>query len=164
MGDYGDVFGSGLLIGVEASKMMSTNLAIGVDGGYVKNDPTDDGQAAFDFLYGPGTDANSKFMRYGVHGKYMLGQSGSKTMPYFVAGAGMYNAKIEITPPGGPSDDVSETDFGIRGGMGLNMMLSPKMGIGLQADFNDIFTEGSSTQFIGLSAGLHWNLTPSSSQ
>jgi hypothetical protein len=164
MGDYGDVFKSGLMIGVEATKMMSTNLGIGVDGSYVKNDPTDDGQAGFDFLYGPGTDADSKFMHYGLHGKYMLGQSGSKTMPYFVAGAGMYNAKIEVTPPGGPSDDVSETDFGIRGGMGLNMMLSPKMGIGLQADFNDIFTEGSSTQFIGLSAGLHWNLTPSSSR
>jgi outer membrane protein W len=160
MGDFGDVYKSGLMIGVEATKMMSTNLGIGVDGGYIKNSPTDDYQA---FL-GAGTEADAKFMRYGVHGKYMLGQAGSKMMPYFVAGAGMYNIKEEITPPGGPSAEASETDFGIRGGMGMNMMLGQKMGLGFQADFNDVFTEGSSSQFIGLSAGLHWNLTPSSSQ
>jgi opacity protein-like surface antigen len=117
-----------------------------------------------DAAFGTGTDADVKFMRYGVHGKYMLGAAGSKTMPYFVAGLGMYNGKAQITPPGGPEVSASETDFGLRGGMGLNMMLSPKMGIGLQADFNDVMTEGSSTQFIGLSAGLHWSLTPSSSQ
>lgn len=164
MGDYGDAFKSGLMIGVEATKMMSTNLGIGVDGGYIKNNPNDENQAALDATFGTGTDADAKFMRYGAHAKYMLGAAGSKTMPYFVAGAGMYNFKFQVTPPGGPETSASDTDFGIRGGMGLNMMLSQKMGLGFQADFNDVFTEGNSTQFIGLSAGLHWHLTPSSSQ
>jgi hypothetical protein len=163
MGDYGDAFKSGLLIGVEASKMMSTNLAIGVDGGYLKNDPTDDNQTALDLTFGSGTEANAKFMRYGVHGKYMLGAAGSKTMPYLVAGVGFYNSKFKITPPGGPEGEASSTDFGLRGGMGLNMMMGPKMGLGFQADFNDVMTEDSSSQFIGLSAGLHWMFGPSSS-
>lgn len=164
MGDYGDEFKSGLMIGVEASKMVTTNLAIGVDGSYLKNNPTDDNQTALDLAFGSGTDADAKFMRFGVHGKYMLGASGSKTMPYMVAGAGMYNNKFQITPPGGPEVSDSNTDFGIRGGMGLNMMLSEKMGLGFQADYNDVFTSGTSSQFIGLSAGLHWMLTPSSSK
>ena len=160
MGDYGDAFKSGLLIGVEASKMMTTNLALGLEGGYLKNSPTDDYQT---FL-GTGTDAEAKFMHYGVHGKYMLGQAGSKTMPYLVAGLGMYNGKFNVTPPGGPEQSTSNTDFGLRGGAGMNIMMGQRMGLGFQADYNDVMTEGTSSQFVGLSAGIHYMLTPSSSK
>ena len=164
MGDYGDAFKSGLLLNVEASKMMTTNLAIGLDGSYLKNDPSDDNQAALDLAFGSGTEADAKFMRYGVHGTYMLGAAGSKTMPYFVAGVGMYNNKFQVTPPGGPESSASNTDFGLRGGVGMNIMMSEKMGIGLQADYNDVMTEGTSSQYIGLSAGLHFMLSPGSAQ
>jgi hypothetical protein len=37
------------------------------------------------------------------------------------------------------------------------------MGLGFQADYNDVMTDVKSSQFIGLSAGLHFNLSPSSS-
>ncbi len=154
-GDFKNAYKSGLLIGLEASKMVSTNLAIGVDGNYVKNK----GDAA---VFAPGTDADFKFMHYGLHGKYMLSNDNSKMVPYMVAGAGLYNAKRSTTPTDG--FDGSETKFGLRGGLGMNIMMSQKMGIGLQADYNDIMTSGSSTQFLGLSAGLHFMLTPSSSQ
>ncbi len=160
MGDFGDNFKSGLMIGVEATKMMSTNLGIGLEGGYLKNGASDD----FITSLGTGMDADAKIMSYGVHGKYMLGSPGSKTMPYLVAGMGMYNSKIKVTPANPSFPEESSTDFGLRGGMGLNMMMGPKMGLGFQADLNSVMTEGDSSNFIGLSAGLHWNLTPSASQ
>jgi outer membrane protein W len=161
MGDLKDAYKSGLLVGVEASKMMSTNLAIGVDGNYIKNNPNDDYQASL-----PATsDAELKFMHYGAHAKYMLGSSSSKMMPYLVGGAGLYNIKAEVTDPDPLLEsEFSDTKFGVRGGIGVNMMVGQSWGIGVQADYNDVFTDGGSSQFVGLSAGLHWNLASGSSQ
>jgi len=161
MGDLKDSFKSGLLIAVDASHMMGTNLAIGVDGNYIKNNPNDDYSASL-----PATsDAELKFMHYGAHAKYMLGQSNSKMMPYLVGGAGLYNIKFEVTDPN-PALEAksSDTKFGVRGGLGMNMMVGQSWGIGVQADYNDVFTDGGSSQFVGLSAGLHFMLSPSSSQ
>jgi len=164
MGDYGDAFKSGLLIGMDASHMMTPMLAIGVDGNYIKNSPTDDSQTALDATFGAGTDAEAKFVHYGAHVKYMLGTKGSKAIPYMVGGGGLYNAKFGITPPGGPEVSDSETKFGLRGGVGANFMVGTSWGIGVQADFHDVMTSGQSSQFIGLAAGLHFNLTPASHQ
>jgi outer membrane protein W len=165
MGNFGDEFKSGLLLGVEASKMMSPQFAIGVDGNYVKNDVTSDNQTLLDNTFGTGTEANAKLMHYGVHAKYMMStKDGSKFTPYLVGGAGLYNVKAEITPPGGPTADNSETKFGVRGGVGANIMMGQRWGIGLQGDFNDIMTSGDSSQYIGVSAGLHWMLQPSSAK
>jgi len=162
MGNYKDDFKSGLLIGLEASRMMSPQFALGVDGNYIKNSVTDANRAALEGAFGVGTEANAKFMHYGAHAKYMMSnKEGSKMTPYLVGGAGLYHLKVAITPPGGPTFDDSVNKFGLRGGLGLNWMLSPKMGLGFQADYNDVFTSGSSTQFLGLSGGLHWML-PSS--
>jgi len=159
MGNYKDDFKSGLLIGVEASKMMSPQFAIGVDGNYIKNSVTDANRAALEAAFG-GTpvDANNKFTHYGAHAKYMMStKEGNKMTPYLVGGAGLYHAKVSVTNSGVTSS-ASENKFGIRGGLGLNWMMSQKMGLGFQADYNDIFTSGSSTQFVGVSGGLHWML------
>jgi len=164
MGNYKDDFKSGLLIGIEASKMMSPQLAIGVDGNYIKNNVTDANKAALEAAFGPGTDANTTFTHYGAHAKYMLStKDDAKMMPYLVGGGGLYHIKGTITNAGA-SFDTSENKFGLRGGAGLNIMMSPRMGLGFQADFNDIFTSGNSTQFVGISGGLHWNIMPASSK
>jgi len=151
-GDFGNAFKSGLLIGVEASKMMSTNLALGAEGNYIKNK----GDEA---VFGTGSDVEAKFMHYGVHGKYMLGKSDSKMMPYMVAGAGLYNLKVDA---GGPSSSV--TKFGLRGGLGANLMMGPRWGLSAQADYNDVMTEGSSSQYIGVTGGVHFILSSSSAK
>jgi len=164
MGDFGNEFKSGLLIGVDASHMMSPQFALGFDGNYIKNNPSDDNQAALDAVFGPGTDAAAKFLHYGVHAKYMMSTKGTKMTPYMVGGAGLYNVKVEVTPPGGPDISDSETKLGIRGGLGLNWMMGQNWGLGFQADYNDVFTSDQSSQYIGLSGGLHFNLTPSSHQ
>ena len=161
MGDLKDSFKSGLLVAVEASKMMTTNLALGVDGNYIKNNPNDAYSAALPTT----SDAELKFMHYGVHGKYMLGTQGSKMMPYMVAGMGLYNVKFEVTDPTPALESKSsDTKFGLRGGLGMNMMVGQSWGIGVQADYNDVFTSGSSSQFVGISGGLHFMLSPSSHQ
>jgi hypothetical protein len=100
MGDFGNEFKSGLLIGVDASHMMSPQLALGFDGNYIKNGVSDDNQAALDATFGPGTDASAKFMHYGVHAKYMMSTKESKMTPYLVGGLGLYNVKVQVTPPG----------------------------------------------------------------
>jgi hypothetical protein len=162
MGNYKDDFKSGLLVSLEASKMMSAQFAVGVDGNYIKNSVTDTNRAALESAFGTGTEADAKFMHYGAHAKYMMStKEGSKMTPYLVGGAGLYHLKVAVTPPGGPTVDDSVNKFGLRGGVGLNWMMSPKMGLGFQADYNDVMTSGSSTQFLGVSGGLHWTL-PSS--
>jgi hypothetical protein len=165
MGDFGNEFKSGLLIGVEASRMLSPQFALGADGNYVKNNPSSDNQAALDAFFGGPTDASVKLMHYGVHAKYMMSnKEGSKVMPYLVGGTGLYNVKATVTPPGGPDVSDSQTKFGIRGGVGANFMVGSTWGIGVMADYNDVFTSGGSSQYIGLSAGLHFNMTPASHQ
>ena len=145
--------------------MMSPQFAIGVDGNYVKNDVSDDNQTFLDATFGSGTEADAKLMHYGAHAKYMLStNSESKFTPYLVGGAGIYHIKNELTPPGGATSDASESKFGVRGGVGANVMMGQRWGLGFQADYNDVMTSGSSSQFVGLSAGLHWMLTPSSSK
>jgi outer membrane protein W len=161
MGDFKNLYKSGLLVGVEASRMMSPQFAIGVDGNYVKNSASDDYQTFLDTTVGPGTDGNAKLMHYGVHAKYMMStKEGSKMTPYLVGGGGLYHVKEEVTNSG-VTIGASDNKFGLRGGLGLNWMMSQKMGLGFQADYNDIFTSGGSSQFIGVSGGLHWML-PSS--
>ena len=104
-------------------------------------------------------------MHYGVHGKYMMGMKDSKMSPYFVGGAGLYNVKAEVTDPNPALEyKSSDTKFGVRGGLGVNMMVGQSWGIGVQADYNDVFTSGSSSQFVGISGGVHFNLTPASHQ
>ena len=162
MGDFKTSYKSGLLVGVEASKMMSPQFAIGVDGNYIKNGASDDYKTFLDANVGPGTDGEAKLMHYGAHAKYMMSSSSeSKMTPYLVGGAGLYHIKESITNSGASVSGPSVNKFGIRGGVGLNIMMSPKMGLGFQADYNDIFTSGGSSQFVGISGGLHWML-PSS--
>jgi len=164
MGNYKDDFKSGLLIGVDASRMMSPQFAIGVDGNYIKNGVTDANKLALETQFGAGTDANTKFTHYGVHGKYMMSnKEASKVMPYLVGGVGLYHIKASITNSG-TSFDASENKFGFRGGIGSNFMVGPNWGLGVQADYNDVLTSGSSTQYLGVAGGVHFNLTPSSSK
>jgi outer membrane autotransporter protein len=87
----------------------------------------------------------------------MSNKEGNKMTPYLIGGAGVYHGKASITESN-VTVDTSENKFGIRGGVGLNWMMSQKMGLGFQADYNDVFTSGSKTQFLGVSGGLHWTL------
>ncbi len=161
MGDFKTLYKSGPLVSIEASRMMSPQFAIGVDGNYIKNGASDDYQTFLDTSVGPGTDGNAKLMHYGAHAKYMMStKTGNRMTPYLVGGGGLYHIKEEISNSG-VTVSASDNKFGLRGGVGLNWMLGPKMGLGFQADYNDIFTSGGSSQFIGVSGGLHFML-PSS--
>jgi len=144
MGDFKTLYKSGPLVSIEASRMMSPQFAIGVDGNYIKNGASDDYQTFLDTSVGPGTDGNAKLMHYGAHAKYMMStKTGNRMTPYLVGGGGLYHIKEEISNSG-VTVSASDNKFGLRGGVGLNWMLGPKMGLGFQADYNDIFTSGGS--------------------
>jgi opacity protein-like surface antigen len=96
-------------------------------------------------------------MQFGLHAKYFLPLTGSPVHPYLVAGAGMYQAKVEFSA-GTYSESADDTDMGFRGGVGANFTVNPMFGIGAEADYHMVQTEGESTTFYGLKAGLVFNL------
>jgi opacity protein-like surface antigen len=70
--------------------------------------------------------------------------------PYLIGGVGLYNQEDK-------GDDVGEqdstTDFGINGGAGFDFQLG-SVGLFLEGRFHNIFTEGNSTNFIPITAGI----------
>ena len=63
----------------------------------------------------------------------------------------------EIVSPGFGTiggGSASSTDFGIALGAGFLYQLSPKLDLDVNAKFNNIFSEGSSTSFISIMAGV----------
>lgn len=73
-------------------------------------------------------------------------QSGSSTIPYIIAGLGLYH--LSFSDNGG-----SQTKFGINAGAGLEFRLT---GFSVYAEgrFHDIFTSGKSGHYIPLTVGV----------
>jgi hypothetical protein len=71
--------------------------------------------------------------------------------PYLIGGVGMYNSKIDADDD--EFDTEGQTDFGINIGIGTKFNLS---GFGTFAEirYHNIFTEGSSTQFLPITFGI----------
>jgi opacity protein-like surface antigen len=72
--------------------------------------------------------------------------------PYLIGGIGMYNSKID-TDDDLDFDTDGSTDFGINVGIGTKFNLS---GFGTFAEirYHNIFSEGSSTQFLPITFGI----------
>lgn len=72
--------------------------------------------------------------------------------PYLVAGGGVYNYKLhgDDVPEG---DDEDETDFGVSGGLGLNIAVG-RVGLFVESRFHNVFAEGTDLQYIPVTAGV----------
>jgi len=104
-----------------------------------------------------------KAIEFGVDFKYILlaNQPEAKFRPFMVVGAGMANIKFDDVTITGDSESVmlptgafSETDFAIGGGAGFDYMFAPKTGVWLEARVNVIMTEGESTTYLPIRAGV----------
>ena len=149
MSDFKDAAKVGFMGGVGAGYMVTDAVCIGADGSYIKNDASDDLNAAI-------SPATAKFsmIQGGAHAKYMFPMSGeSKISPYAVVGLGLYNLKTKVELSGA-SADTSVNKFGGRGGLGLSYKASENVGIGVESTFHLISTEGTSTKFIGVQAAV----------
>jgi outer membrane protein W len=159
-GTFGDLWTSGFSGGISASYVLNPRFAAGIDVSYAKFGTTSDYQALLDFI-DPGASDDFTSWQYGVHGDYMIPVgSGSKLSPYVVAGLGLYSVKDKYDSPTN-SDELSQTAFGIRGGLGCDYWISPTFGLGLDANYNDTFTNEDdigfdNTPYFTIAAGVRW--------
>lgn len=72
--------------------------------------------------------------------------------PYLIGGVGVYNSKLtgEDVPA---LLDESETDFGLNAGAGFRFRAGA-VGLFVEGRFHSVFTEGSNTNFIPITAGI----------
>src|SRR5262245_28649127 len=138
-GTLSDLWSSGFTGGVSASYLLSPRFAVGIDGSYNSFGTTSDYQALLDFI-DPGASNDFTIWQLGAHGHWMVpvGQGG-KFSPYVTAGLGLYSLKDEYESPTN-SDKLSQTAFGLRAGLGCDYWVGPKLGLGIDANYNDTFT------------------------
>lgn len=108
-------------------------------------------------LSGVSIKGSASIVEFGVGFRPYLTAPEANTQ-FFLFGMGTYNLlKTEWTLEAfgeSLSDDVDDKKFGIAGGAGLEIPAGETLNIILQGLFRSVFTEGESTSFVGLTAGL----------
>jgi opacity protein-like surface antigen len=137
--------------GLEICYHITDVIAVGVDGSWNRNKHKGEGDVED---LGGGTTLTADKDRYtitqfGIHGRYMVPTSGPLD-PYGLVGVGIYNLKedYEYTYFDGSMETVftDESDmveqpgskFGFRLGAGASYMVSPKIAVGVAADYNHV--------------------------
>jgi hypothetical protein len=141
MGDFGDFVGTGYGFGVNGTYYFTP--AWGVGANIVWN--------SYGFDEAILSDTNITIWEFSTHAKYMFTQGA--VAPYAKAMMGMFNSAVE------GSDSV--TDWGIGGGFGLQWN-PPTSNVGLFAEgmYNNVFTDGSSTNYFGARVGVNFSIVP----
>jgi opacity protein-like surface antigen len=145
--DFKDAAKTGFVVGLGADFTAKPNVALGLDGTFVSNDASDTN---------PDNTAKAEILQGGGHVKYTFPMaSESNLAPYLIGGLGAYNVKAKSDV----FQEVSKTKFGARGGIGLMYKTSPKIGIGIESDYNwidtsDSATNAKSTTYVGVRAGI----------
>lgn len=154
-GDAGEGLKTGMTFGATGDYMINDMWAAGVNLAYLMTKHEEDGEDAATLYPGLTGEISSKLniLQFGVHAKFFPPMKDSPIAPYLVAGAGMYNWKSEFSTDG-YSEDVSESDMGIRGGAGMNYAVNEQFGINVEADLHSIMTEDESTNFFTVRAGV----------
>lgn len=143
LGDFGDAASTGWH-GLAAVGFQPANLPVGfqIDGMYQR----------FGLDGAPdGFDANFRMIQGTANVVYTFTTAEESTFhPYLIGGVGLYNFKAT-------GDDVpdvdAETDFGINAGAGFDFQAGA-VGLFVEGRFHNVFTEGESTNFIPISAGI----------
>jgi len=137
MGDFGDAFKMGWRAGANVGYFVTDQIQVGATGAYSQNKVDD--TAATDKV---------NIWQFGAFGKYMFKMQNPTIAPYVRTGLAMYNAKLSTAGATG------STDVGINGGLGVNFAVSPTASVFVEGAYHNIFTEGSSTNYLAANAGL----------
>jgi len=147
MGDYKDADKLGWLVGADATYWL-TGAAIGIrlEGSYSQTSHKDFG--------GSPVDGNSKIIGGMADIVYAFGTQADQIRPYVLGGVGLYNLKVTVPSV---SFDTSVTKVGFGGGAGIAF----KVGTGstrvfVEAKYVNVSTEGGSTTFLPIRAGLRF--------
>ena len=142
MGDFGDAAKTGFhaLAGVSFAPP-TMPVGFQVDGNFAQ--------------FGTETDNLNDRMMFATGNvvyKFKVAEA-TRLRPYLIGGVGVYNQKA--TGDAAPTDAASVTDFGINAGAGFNVSAGAAS-LFVEGRFHDIFTDGSSTQFVPLTVGLRF--------
>lgn len=151
MGDFGDFSNTGLGFGAETKYFVSEKLAIGLKVGMISFAVKDEYAALVKELYGFDVTMSTQIMPVLATFDLFLATDGFK--PYLGAGAGVYMLTEKMTMVG---LDVSEsvTKVGVAPHFGFLFGLSESVDLNVCANYNMIFTEGSSTSFLTVNGGI----------
>lgn len=104
------------------------------------------------------TDPNTRFIMFGVDGKYSLGPPLVPAKFYFLGGGGILNLKqdafsiISGTTLNFPA--VSESNFYFNVGAGVDVKLGPVFAMFLEAKYVSVSSDGGSIGFFPVFAGI----------
>ena len=146
-GDFGDGYDMGFGGRGVFMYYLNQNMAITGTAGYFTWSGKDDFDATF----------SSIPVMAGI--RYFMGQGNFK--PYVSGQLGMYFSSFEYTVNWFGTEttfDDSGSDFGIALGGGFLMPIGKTMNLDVSAEYDIIFTEGSSTSYLGILAGLAFAL------
>jgi hypothetical protein len=153
VGDFADETGGGakagggtLLVGAEWMAP-SRNFGIRLDGDFSQFCTT------FCDETGGNLDIKHQVLNANLSGVLELpvGNTG-KFRPYLLAGAGVYSHKLHGDDVGSGADD-SQTDFGVSGGLGLNVALG-RLGLFAESRFHNVFADGNDLQYVPVLVGV----------
>ncbi len=167
IGDYGDVAKLGPGFGGSFEYNLLPMFAIGGTFTYNINGASDDYQATLQTLYAGVTgDPNTtidevgsfKIWNFGVYGKYNI-PTQSNVTPFLKLGLGVYGftpGDITYTYTGGTVTEEleSSTKLGINPGAGVSFLVSPNVNLTLQSNWHTIFTDNSSTNYVGFAGAV----------
>lgn len=158
---FSDFWKTGFGFGGGLGAQFSRNLE--VIGKFFYNTFPMDGDALLEGFTGITIDGGEfKVMEFGADVKYMFSTGPeSPFAPFFVAGLGLANVKVGDVTLSDPEEsvtipfgDYSETKFALSGGAGFDYMFAPKAGLWVEARYALVFTEGESTGYLPLRAGV----------
>lgn len=103
---------------------------------------------------GGSLDVKYQILNANLSGIMELPIAGQSVRPYLLAGAGVYTHKLHgaDVPAAG---SASETEFGVSGGLGLNLAVG-QVGIFAEGRFHNVFTTGSDLQYIPVTVGVRF--------
>jgi len=145
-GDFGEGWSTGFSGHVMVGYMIARGLLLNLSSGYVTFSPKESVE---------GYDASFSWIPVLLGLNYIF-NPGKKFMPFIGFGVGLY--LISSTVSGslfGQTFDVSATttEFGIAPRLGAYFLLSAAMLLSISAEYNMIFSEGSSINALGIMFG-----------
>lgn len=152
MGDFGDGYKMGFGGSVEGKYFLNDKIAVGASIGYYSFTLKDEMLTILQSFSESITDSKYTVMPILATVDYYFATEGFK--PYVGAGVGLYSAKIKVSDSKLGDGEETSSDMGIAPTVGFCYGLSEKIDLNVNAKYNMIFTEGSSTTYLGINAGI----------
>ena len=151
MGDYKNVDKLGWLASADFTYWLSSApIGIRADGQYSQT------------THKNGVDGNSKIIGGMAELVYAFGTQADQIRPYILGGVGFYNVKVTIPSA---SVDTSVSKIGFGGGAGVAFKLgSGSTRFFVEGKFVNVSTEGGSTTFLPIKAGIRFGGSGAASQ